>query len=415
MSNTGSREQIPDDKQKDLDDVIGWDCEELWTNWQEFKDEQGDVWEFYELLEIVRDNNLVPPNNFLLIDEMHDAYPLLNDVVQYWIEKTKEKEDGTVIVAGDPYQVINSYQGADPKYFNQTDLPELVLTKTFRCPEHVWNYATDIINKEFNIHDVEPQSTEGELKDVDAATLYQEDGSDEWEINDNSKWTPYHIVNKYMDEDNEVMFLVRTNSQIEAIGQQLDELGIMYNGQFSRSWTDSDCLDIYNVIQKINIYMNDAVDIVITKEELQTMLNKIPSNYIKNNKYTSIPVSELNTVFTEEFINMNFSEVIEELRITNDNETRLKLAINRYNDVMNKNSIQVSIRTIHEAKGMEAENVVVYDSSTNRIQNKMEDKEHIKESECRTWFVAATRSSKNLFILRDGFQKYPSTDYLPEV
>jgi DNA helicase-2/ATP-dependent DNA helicase PcrA len=66
-------------------------------------------------------------------------------------------------------------------------------------------------------------------------------------------------------------------------------------------------------------------------------------------------------------------------------------------------SIPTKVFTIHASKGNEAENVVVYDGITKRIQQGIDTDAAEYNNEYRTWYVAFTRASSNLIVLKDAF------------
>jgi ATP-dependent exoDNAse (exonuclease V) beta subunit len=48
--------------------------------------------------------------------------------------------------------------------------------------------------------------------------------------------------------------------------------------------------------------------------------------------------------------------------------------------------------------------VAVYDGVTKRIMESMNRDEAERRNEWRTWYVAFTRASENLIVLKDGFE-----------
>lgn len=410
----------------------------LWEDWQEFKNNpptrETILYDFDELLLIVRELELVPPNKFIIIDEMHDAYPLLNDVVQMWIKNTLDRDDGTVIVAGDPLQVINSYQGASPEFYTETDLPEIVLDTTYRCSSQVWNYAENIITKEFDIQNINTVK-EGSILEYDVPTFsYSEN---EWGIDNESGLTPEKLTNEY----DELMFLARTRIQLNAISKRLDEEGILYAGQVSNSWTENtELLHIYNFLQTLtdvdltgkyvidfdeSFVFNFDDDIITTRKRIEHILEVLPDEYIRSSdapknqilKYDRPFAFELRDTyfaFKPDLFNTDIKELIDQLDLSNFNKDRLKKALDKYDDVYTYTEIPVSLRTIHESKGMQAETVALYDGITQNIIESLETQDG-RNSECRTWFVGATRAADNLLILRDGFKGFESSPYLPKV
>jgi DNA helicase-2/ATP-dependent DNA helicase PcrA len=81
-----------------------------WDRYEEFKD-QRDWYDFHELLTAALDGGL-PSTRVVVVDEYHDATPLMSAVAERWF-----KHADISIAAGDPLQVVNEYAGASPSFF----------------------------------------------------------------------------------------------------------------------------------------------------------------------------------------------------------------------------------------------------------------------------------------------------------
>jgi DNA helicase-2/ATP-dependent DNA helicase PcrA len=75
----------------------------------------------------------------------------------------------------------------------------------------------------------------------------------------------------------------------------------------------------------------------------------------------------------------------------------------RENHYPTDGSLPTKVYTIHASKGNEAETVAVYDGITGRIRESMNRDEAESKNEFRTWYVALTRASSNLLVLKHGF------------
>jgi DNA helicase-2/ATP-dependent DNA helicase PcrA len=432
----------------------------IWDKWEAFKDNPPEtvdadkLWDFDELLLIVKHADLIPPNTVLIIDEMHDVYPLLNDVIQLWISETTAQDDTTVIVAGDPYQVINEFQGATPEFYQQTDIDELVLNTTYRCPENIWQYAQSILLSEFSsIQDVKAEHSGGKVTELPSSTFSYNYKTNSWNMKNNSKWTPQKIISHYCSlslqtEDstsyNTVMFLARTRTQLKAIEQQIRDSGLIYAGHMDSSWSsNTDLLHLFNSFQKISqailpesedeylvdydghFVYNFADTIKLTRPQLKLLLKKLPEQYIRQTDFgkrnyidQKLPYSfSLNEVYfalTENFFRKSIQELIEDLSLDVSEKQKLANALERYDTTIEYNNLPVQLRTIHESKGMQAETVALYDSITTNIETSL-DTESARQNECRTWFVGASRASENLLLLRDAFDGFDESPFLPQI
>jgi DNA helicase-2/ATP-dependent DNA helicase PcrA len=86
-----------------------------------------------------------------------------------------------------------------------------------------------------------------------------------------------------------------------------------------------------------------------------------------------------------------------------DMET-LRAALARQDEPVRPEDVDTWSITIHASKGMEADDVVVYDGISNRILREMRRQERTRNNEHRTWYVALSRAKKRLHIMRNGFE-----------
>lgn len=64
----------------------------------------------------------------------------------------------------------------------------------------------------------------------------------------------------------------------------------------------------------------------------------------------------------------------------------------------------IVVCTIHASKGREADDVVLFDGVTSKIETGIADNDEKRANEHRTWYVALTRASETLHIVRDSFR-----------
>lgn len=456
LNNNITPKHLPEEKISKVDSVWGAttqsdiettavDIQKLWNDWEDFKQNPPDeiaeteLWDFDELLLLVRKHNLIPPNEFLIIDEMHDAYPLLNDVVQMWIKETRKDESKTVIIAGDPHQVINEYQGSTPKYFNQTNLPEIVLETTYRCPEQVWEYAESIIAQEFTPKDVTPHNSNGSVTEYNGATFTSPKDADKWILQEDSVWTPHKLLHTHLYADSETqMILTRTRTQLHAIATHLDEYGIIYGGTIPSSWTEQKhLLHIYNTLQTLlqideepettnydeGVSYTFSNEHIITKDRLQAFISYLPNKYLKNisteniTQYLSdlpktFSINETHFILQESVFTDNIYDILSSMSLSEEEHTKLHNALQNGDNTQILDTPQISLHTIHESKGMQAETVILYDGITHNIYESLSTESGL-QNECRVWYVAASRSSKHLAIVRNAFENFYPSPYLP--
>jgi DNA helicase-2/ATP-dependent DNA helicase PcrA len=99
-------------------------------------------------------------------------------------------------------------------------------------------------------------------------------------------------------------------------------------------------------------------------------------------------------------------------QLSDRDRTALRAAWDRYSGFnVALEDAGTRILTIHASKGAEASDVVVFDGITGRIQDAIDSDAGARENEARTWYVALTRASERLHIIRDSFAW--TDEYLP--
>jgi DNA helicase-2/ATP-dependent DNA helicase PcrA len=81
----------------------------------------------------------------------------------------------------------------------------------------------------------------------------------------------------------------------------------------------------------------------------------------------------------------------------------IRRALAERDDPVDPEDIDTWAITIHASKGMEADDVVVYDGVSQRILSGMQDSRRTERNEYRTWYVACSRPRKRLHIMRHAF------------
>jgi len=145
------------------------------------------------------------------------------------------------------------------------------------------------------------------------------------------------------------------------------------------------------------------------RDDLDDYLNRL------NPDTDTVPLTEWNSYITPKWWlrYTNGPASITELVGLPDRDTQaMRKAAERYDLPVGVGDVDTRILTIHASKGVEAADVVVYDGVTGSITDGMEASDLLRENEARTWYVALTRASERLHIIRDAFEY--TTSYLPE-
>jgi DNA helicase-2/ATP-dependent DNA helicase PcrA len=459
-----------------LGEYFGGNLADIWEAWEAYKNGVDRI-DFAEQLQAAYAARASPGTPILVVDEYHDATPLMARVVEMWIKRAD-----IVIVCGDPHQVVNQYQGASPYFFerleDEYDLPKILLDKSWRVGSHHWRGATRLLAEAHTPPPVEPTGV-GAIREYNSGTfansketgwqvpLATSEGSPAWIVNDVSDGTG-------VDPDRSILFLARTKVQVDGIGAALEQAGIFYRSQSDLGgWNSRRARKrrlLYNALTKIRgvtaadinrategsgsgsgpgpgpgpaghggligldrwTYDDDQADdgivrhpeeIWLSSAEASALLKHTPARgYLRNGRkatdkqcdiWTCAGVAKI-LVDIDEWVEPEFWAAFthgaesEKLLIKNKRSDRereaLRTALNDHSETIDPDDITVSVLTIHASKGMEGDDVVVYDGVTNRILQAMRTDEEGRKNEWRTWYVALTRARETLHIMRGGFR-----------
>lgn len=409
--------------------------------WETFKEEHRLV-EFHELLEAALEGPL-PPTDVVVVDEYHDAYPLLAQVAERWVEAAD-----TAIVAGDPLQVVNGYSGADPRFFTDRmdHLPEVLLDKSWRVPEEHWQAATRMLQKEFEAPPIDRHGR-GEIHEY---------RSPEFEHAQNAGWTvpganqpasPAALVDEYVagNDDCDMLLLSRTRKQSQGVSAALDKAGVVHETQDADDvggWTQRRVRAL-NAVLKLQVvpgsygqdtnqyglmqYDGDAADLRLTAEEAAVILEHTHCGTLEltsdeldafveslrddADDGRTLSAEDLDEVVKPGFWRKYTDGAASVKRLTkagefeDDDLQALQNAASRYDEPVPEGALKkIRVLTIHASKGSEATDIVIFDGITSTIATEMERSQETSENEARTWYVGLTRGSERLHIMRGGFR-----------
>jgi len=414
-----------------------------YEQWWDYKREQNWV-EFHELLETAVHSDKLPPTEVVIIDEMHDAFPLFAKVARRWAD-----EANTTIIAGDPEQVVNEYAGASPEFFNEffDDEPEILLDESYRLPEVIWQASKRMLEKELDAPPIDRRCEMGEIIEHESATFSTPTGTT---IPPSSEpGSPAWLVDEYgieTDDDRSLLLLARTRKQVKQIDVALDHAGIIHECQdmnndhpeeSGRGGWFGERLHLFNALMKLrNVPRHysaggaeqqsitgfdadevDAGEIELTTDEASAVLKhsaardlqvsaderddkagvwkradpdvdvvtvkKLAEDHVTDDwfkKYTNGAASVRRHV-----IQNGFDE---------DDLKTLQKAMTRYDEPVSEEDVKdVRVLTIHASKGSEASDVAVWTGIPPRVISEMRHDKSKRENEARTWYVA--------FILMD--------------
>lgn len=433
------RERVP--MIDDLKDKYPGDVGRAFDDWQDYK-ARNEKFDFWEQLKAPLERDVSPNKDVVVIDEYHDATPLMAKLSERWIEQAE-----VAIVAGDPLQVVNTYAGANPEFFNRLELPEVLLPKAHqRPPRQHWAAATAVLENAHNKPPVEIDNS-GSFHSGPSPGFSHSDESG-WKVpNAETPRSPGHMVEEY---GTDTMFLARTQRQATGVARALEKDGILFEVQNSMDidgWGAKEDMSertaLYNALQRLDgvtpqngsnsglMAYSDTDgrapnDVRLRPREAAALLDHTNHQYLNESRSevtdkanemvdqeSVVSGDDLNEYVENEFWDvytrgngsvrhLNKSAATDVGSAIGDRDRdALKAALKRNDGPVR--GVDTKVYTIHASKGSEAKNVVVYDGITQTIQDSMLDDDESRKNEYRTWYVALTRSRANLFVLRGGF------------
>lgn len=407
--------------------------------WGEFKD-RYDVYEFWEQLDRALQSDSRPPLRVFIVDEYHDAFPLLHELVTKWMENAE-----TVIVAGDPLQVVNAYEGSDPKFYNNLDLPELLLPVSYRLGDRHWKLARDVLTNAHEPPEITIKDSGDDIEEFNPSQFVYNEYTESWDFPQADPGSPRWAVEKYGDD---VLFLTRTRMQAAGVGAALRAAGVIYASQegaggwnLSKNKKQKMKLPLYNALQKLGWVdpsqfggvrigldrFNDAgsggkvpESIVLSSEEAAQILDHASAQTLSQSRGDTEDLidkireqeaphtlAELSSHVEPEFWQL-YTEgeaSVGHLVRNMDDELchTLTMALRRNDGPIREREMKTRVLTIHASKGSESNTVCLYDGISQRIGKEMRQDERMRKNEYRTWYVGLTRSSHNLLLVRDAF------------
>lgn len=425
---------------EDLQSLWNGDVLQAWHDWTDYK-VQYDVIDFHEMLERPLRDGACPSRKVLVIDEYHDVTQLMHDLFSSWMDSAE-----IVIVAGDPHQVVNAYDGASPEYFDNLDLPKVLLPKSFRVSEEHWALATSVLKNAHTPPDVETGDAPGLINDYNSPRFEYSSDVGAWVTfpSETRQGSPAWIVNQHSGS---TLFLSRTQMQADGICQALEAAGVPFKSQQDlRGWNaeGETIQSVHNALQKLDGYTpaamgfngstgfdryqdynKDPQAVELTSLEARELLAAVNARALSITRTEADDIADnlndegsvdLHTVkswteteFWEKYTNGAAS--VDRLnksvfaRKNRDRDLRaVKQALLTQDKPVYTDDIDTWAITIHASKGMEADDVVVYDGVSNRILSGMRDSTRTEQNEYRTWYVALSRPRKRLHIMRGAFE-----------
>lgn len=323
----------------------------------------------------------VPDVPVWIFDEQQDVTPLLDLVARRLAAGPSTRY---VYLAGDPFQSIYSFAGADGSLFLNWDADqERIMDKSYRCPDQILALGEDVLRGCSNYFDreIRPADHDGYVLDA---------------------WMPGTL--DAVDPSVDTLILARTNYLAKTAAAQLTARGIPWVGtRGSAAWLSRKKQEGMEALGKL------ADGDSITLEGWKRILDMIPAkDLLERGTKTRILVDkeepEGESVNLWGLARWGATPALVDRIARNDWATLSEggelflRAVSRwgYKDSLDP---QVRVGTIHSVKGMEADRVTLISKSSRRC-SESERTPWGADEERRVAYVGITRARHRLTIAR---------------
>jgi DNA helicase-2/ATP-dependent DNA helicase PcrA len=443
-----------------LRDEWGGSPVDAYRDWRAFLSSAG-LMDYLDMIEGVlpvghsatgADTTLTPSTPVLVCDETHDLTPVMAKLLLWWAD-----DADIVIVAGDPDQLINQHEGPSRRLYTHLEdelgYPEVPLRESHRVPEAHWRAAKLMLREAHQPPDVEPKDG-GIIQLLESPTFDPTWNGRTWidgrVPEPSERHGPVWFVDHHTSfgssaerrEADSLLFLTRTRMQSLGVQHALDVGGVPYKSQSSiDDWTDDGRIHLYNVVTQLSKVSpgNNATyaaeyqlgdfeggkppeSVELTPDEVAVLYQCLPLEYVTCEQ-ADLPTSademvgmtvtldklKLTDSFYAELCGRKRTAILHQLDTNFSYEIKEKSLIQGFKRFGNRrlqheDINRVQSMTIHAAKGHEADTVIVYDGVTNRVAEAVANDPTQRDNEARVWYVALSRASDTLYILKDAWE-----------
>ena len=378
-----------------------------------WKDENKKKLHIDSIIDVVK-NKIDIPNKVLIVDEAQDLSYAQTLLVELW---TKHYDRDIFVISGDDDQTIYQWSGAKPEYFinyTNNNTKEVILNHSYRLPRNVAAFCNCILR----VIDVRKEKW---------ITSDKEDGLIKEDMyvsrEDFADW----FLKNFKDKN--CFLLFRTQRQLGLMAYALFSHPLSVPFSYVKgegAFWSSRLICISNALNKLQ--KGQDLLVIEARQLLDTLPSKICLVQGAKSKYDE--VNDKNVVSYGEFISLTKLWNVQKTLSSNFNESvDLKVEILRYmkyskgklddvrqvkreedvkcklkdvgvifelrfdNDGKLFTDLNIKLGTFHSSKGLEKENVFVFLGTNKYFEN-------VDNSEKRVFYVACSRSLRNLFFVR---------------
>ncbi len=347
-----------------------WFCKGL----DKFK-EQRFLKDYTDMLHLFLQEPTSPELDVLIVDEAQDLSSLQWQCIRKLAKNTEE-----VYVAGDDDQAIYQWAGADVKSFINLKGKETVLEQSYRIPKKVHEVAQGILNRI-------PKANRKEKK---------------WKPRELEGSVSFHVSHEHVDfMEGQWLVLARNGYLLNRVQDLLQQHGYLYerNNKLSVREKLLDAIGNWELLRKgRSVSVEKAKDIytfMSVNKGVKRGHKALPT--LNDTELVSLEELKTNCGLLVDGI---WHESLDKIGAT---EREYLIACLRRGEKISRPRIKLS--TIHAAKGGEADNVLLFTDISTKTWTELYER---PDNENRAFYVAVTRTRKNLHIVQPSTSKFYS-------
>ena len=341
--------------------------------------------DFVALCEQFVEQGYSPEFDLLIIDEAQDLVPLQWEM----LKKVMVPRAKRVYYAGDDDQAIYEWMGVDVNQFLNASEDKIILNKSHRITKDALELAKTVSNRITN-----RQEKEFTFKHENGEVRYH-------------RWMKQIDLEKGKEAGEDWLILCRTNKQVMELGQELRHEGYYFYTEGHGFSTNPDILIAASIWLKLikpkaEITWQELHDLCLRMnpslhpgKERHLLLKRVTAT--DRDKTFSfgdfVRKTQLQGKITPE---TKWNEIIE----ISEKEWIYLERVRRSGERVLGRKVKPRIRlsTIHKAKGKEADNVILFTSTSKTIE---EEQRRNPENEDRVFYVGLTRARRDLHIVEE--------------
>jgi len=349
--------------------------------YHEWKTDNG-LADFADMLIWVLRDRMAPSVSVLIVDEMQDLSPLQAEVIRLWAGGAK-----LLYLAGDPDQAIYTFNGADPSIFlNWPHDADRQLIQSHRVPRAVHKIALRLIRRNRERVDVpyRPREAQGYVEvchrnSLPIENLVQEGNALLLARN-------RYLLSDFTDD------LVRKGLPFEALrGSSLLKQSVTSVILAGRKLGRGEKISVADAARFVDAVRSNGYLVRGAKTRLAELAKQRPE--------ANVAAWDLESYFKPALWDLLVNkdgDFIEALRLPALERAYYKRLLDRGGERMLTTQAPIRVGTIHSAKGMEADFVVLRPEMAGRTYAEWL---RAPEGERRCWYVGLTRAKKGLWLL----------------